>query len=134
MRKLIALLAFCCWASVLGAQSDTKVTGKKAQAPEVFVQAAVEERPTFVSGPTLVYPDVLRQAGVQGRVIVQAIIDTMGRAEPGSVTIVDSPNPGFNESARNYILGSLFRPGRVQGHAVRVLINVPMDYSIRPQH
>jgi len=49
------------------------------------------------------------------------------------VKIIESPNEGFNEPARNYILGALFRAARVHGRAVRVLVNVPIDYSIRPK-
>jgi len=155
MRKLLVVLAFCCSASLLAAQSqipDTthkKVKGNKVGSPprtadtftvwlkpgsdQVYRASGVEVLPAFLSGPTLAYPDLLRQAGVQGRVIVQAIIDTMGRAEPGSVKIIASPNEGFNESARNYILGALFRAARIHGRAVRVLVNLPIDYSIRPK-
>src|SRR5216684_5749790 len=49
---------------------------------EVFVEDAVDEKPEVLSGPQIAYPDLLRQAGIQGRVVVQAIIDTSGRAEP----------------------------------------------------
>lgn len=98
---------------------------------QVFVESVVDERPEILSGPSLVYPDLLRQAGIQGRVLVQAIIDTMGRAEPQSVKIIQSPNPGFDQSARDYMLRALFRPARVHGRAVRVLVNIPIDYSIR---
>lgn len=98
---------------------------------QVFMESVVEERPEVLSGPSLVYPDLLRQAGVQGRVLVQAIIDTSGRAEPPSVKIIQSPNPGFDQSAKNYVLRALFRPARVHGRAVRVLVNLPIDFKIK---
>ena len=41
--------------------------------------------------------------------LVQAIIDTSGRAEPPSVKIIQSPNPGFDQPAKNYVLRALFR-------------------------
>ena len=96
----------------------------------VFLESVVEERPELLSGPQLQYPDLLRQAGIQGRVLVQAIIDTSGRAEPASVKVVQSPNPAFDQSAKNYVLRALFRPARVHGRAVRVLINQPIDFKI----
>lgn len=98
---------------------------------QVFMESVVEERPEVLSGPLLVYPDLLRQAGVQGRVIVQAIIDTSGRAEPPSVKIIQSPNPGFDQPAKQYVLRALFRPARVHGRAVRVLVNLPIDFKIK---
>ena len=98
---------------------------------EVFMEAIVEEKPAVLSGPTLQYPELLRQAQIQGRVRVQAIIDTLGRAEPPSVKVLQSPNPGFDQSAKSYVTKALFRPARVHGRAVRVLLQVPVDFKLR---
>jgi protein TonB len=81
-----------------------------------------------------VYPELLKEAGIQGRVVVQAVIDTLGRAVPTSVKILQSPNPGFDRSAGNYVLNALLRPARVHGRAVRVLINIPIDFRITSAH
>jgi TonB family protein len=105
-------------------------TGIVPSSDQVFLESVVEERPEILSGPQLQYPDLLRQAGIEGRAIVQAIIDTSGRAEPSSVKVVQSPNPGFDQSAKQYVLRALFRPARVHGRAVRVLINQPIDFKI----
>ena len=105
-------------------------TGIVPSSDQVYMEAVVEERPELLSGPQPVYPDLLRQAGVQGRVIIQAIIDTTGRAEPASVKVIQSPNPGFDQPARQAVLRALFRPARVHGRAVRVLVNIPYDFKI----
>ncbi len=52
------------------------------------------------------------------------------RAEPSSIEIATSPNPGFDGPAREWILKALFRPARVHGRAVRVHITQPLDYSV----
>jgi len=106
-------------------------TGIVPSSNQVYMESVVEERPEVLSGPQLQYPDLLRQAAIQGRVLVQAIIDTSGRAEPQSVKVIQSPNPGFDQSAKNYVLRALFRPARVHGRAVRVLINLPIDFKIK---
>jgi len=105
-------------------------TGVVPTGNDVFMESIVEEKPVVLSAPPPLYPDLLRQAGIQGRVMVQAVIDTTGRAEPGSVKIVLSPNPGFDQPARQYMLKALFRPARVHGRAVRVLIALPIDFRI----
>lgn len=97
---------------------------------EVLREDMVDERPEVVSRPPLDYPPILRHAGLQGRVIVQAVIDTLGRAEPASLKIIERPSPGFEQSARDYVLHTVFRPARVKGRAVRVLIRIPIDYKI----
>jgi TonB family protein len=91
----------------------------------------VQEKPERLAGPVPVYPPLLSQAGIEGVVMVQAIIDTMGRVEPNSLKIVQTANPGFNESAKQTVLKSLFRPARVYGKAVRVLIQIPINYNLK---
>src|SRR5213595_2572539 len=106
-------------------------TGLVPTGNEVFMEAIVEEKPAVLSGPTLQFPELLRQGQIQGRVLVQAIIDTLGRAEPPSVKVLQSPNPGFDQSAKSYVAKALFRPARVHGRAVRVLIQIPIDFRLK---
>ncbi len=106
-------------------------TGITPTGNEVFMEAVVEEKPAVLSGPTLQYPQLLAQAQIQGRVLVEAIVDTLGRAEPNSVKVKQSANPGFDQPAKNYVLKCLFRPARVHGRAVRVLVQLPIDFRIK---
>src|SRR2546422_766646 len=104
--------------------------GDGRAADQVYSEAAVDEPAAIVSAPPLEYPPALQQAGLQGRVTVQAVIDTLGRAEPASLKVIARPNTAFDQSARAYVLHAVFRPARVKGRAVRVLIKVPVDYRI----
>lgn len=97
----------------------------------VYAEAVVEERPALLSAPPPPYPDMLKRAGIQGRVLLSAIVDTTGRVEPNSIQIVKSPNPGFDVPARSWVLQALFRPARLHGQAVRVHVTLPIDYSIK---
>ena len=90
----------------------------------------VDERPMLLAGPTPRYPAALRRAGVAGRVVLEVVVDTLGRVEPRSVSIVASPDPGFAVSARDYVLRALFRPARVHGRPVRVLVRLPIDFAL----
>src|SRR6266516_3684323 len=45
-------------------------TGIVPTGNEVFMEAIVEEKPSVLSGPQPQYPELLRQAGIQGRVMV----------------------------------------------------------------
>lgn len=105
-------------------------TGIVPTGDQVLSLDVVQEKPERLAGPLPVYPPLLQQAGIEGVVTVQAIVDTMGRVEPNSIRIIQTPNPGFNESAKQMVLKSLFRPARVYGKAVRVLIQIPVNYKI----
>lgn len=93
---------------------------------------AVEEPPVLLAGPSLAYPEGLRRAGISGRAIVQAVIDTLGRVEPASV-VVESALAVLEAPARTYVLGALFRPGRASGRAVRVLVRLPIAFTLAPR-
>src|SRR5437016_3454981 len=97
---------------------------------EVYAEALVEERPELLSAPPPIYPQLLKQAGIQGRVILHAIVDTTGRVEPASVRIIKSPSPAFDQPTKDWVLKALFRPARLHGRCVRVFINLPVDYSL----
>ena len=109
-----------------GLASGVEPTGN-----QVYLESVVEEKPEVLSGPAPQYPELLRQAGIAGRVVVEAIIDSTGRAEPSSIKVVTSPHPGFEQPAKNYIRSALFRPARVHGRAVRVLVRLPINFTIR---
>jgi TonB family protein len=106
-------------------------TDIKIDPGQAFIEAVVDEKPERVKDPPLEYPDLLRQAGIEGSVIIEVIIDTTGHAEPGSLRVVQSTNKAFEMSARDAVLKSVYRPGRVRGQAVRVLVQVPISFTIR---
>ncbi len=109
-----------------------RANGIVVSGSEVYAEALVEERPALLSAPPPEYPALLKQAGIQGRVILRAVIDTSGRVEPASVRIMKSPNPAFDQPTKDWVLKALFRPARLHGRGVRVFINLPVDYSLTP--
>ncbi len=106
-------------------------TDVKVDPGQAFVEALVDEKPSLMSQLLPDYPDLLRQAGIEGNVVIEVIIDTTGHAEPASLRVVNSTNKAFEIAARDAVLKSLYRPGRVRGQAVRVLVQVPINFSIR---
>jgi periplasmic protein TonB len=95
----------------------------------IWPAAVVEEPPVLLAGRAPSYPDALRAAGIAGRVVVQAVIDTLGRAEPG-LTVIESAHTGFEAAALEYVRRAVFRAARVQGRPVRVLIRLPVDFRL----
>ena len=93
--------------------------------------ALVEAPPVLLAGPVPAYPDLLRQAGVHGRVVLEAVVDAAGHVEPGSVVVVASAHPAFVAPAQQALLASLFRPARMGGVAVRVRVRLAIDFVLR---
>jgi TonB family protein len=90
-----------------------------------------EEHAEVLTGPLPGYPDLLRQAGVQGRLVLEAVVDTTGRVLSLSISVVSATNPGFVAPARQALLATLFRPARIGGKAVRMLVRIPYEFAIR---
>ena len=114
----------------LGAAGDARGDrGVDGPADAPWNATAVDDPPGLLAGPPLVYPEALRRTGIVGTVVVEVVIDSLGRAEPGSL-VLQSSHAGFEAAARAYVLGALFRPGRTHGRAVRVLVRLPVDFRL----
>src|SRR5262245_38071997 len=99
---------------------------------QVFATFEVDQPPQRLSAPPLDrdYPALLRQAGITGRVVLQAVIATTGKAEPASIEVMQSTYPGFNDAAKRWLSEALFRPARKGGQAVRVLVRQVIDFTL----
>ena len=76
------------------------------------------------------YPDMLRQAGVEGEVLAQFVVDTTGKAEAGSLKILKSSHDLFTESVRTALPQMRFVPADVGGKKVKQLVQEPFSFSM----
>jgi len=102
-----------------------------ADAASAYLESIVDERPERLRTPALDYPELLRQAGTEGVVLIEVIVDSAGVPEPAGLRIVRSDHRAFEAPARRAVLRSVFRPGRVRGRPVRVLVQIPVSFAIR---
>jgi len=102
-------------------------------AQQTFLEAVVDVKPAILFLPSPEYPVQLRVKGVGGRVLVQCIVDTMGIVEPNSVKILQTPDTAFSRATIEALLQARFTPARVKGKAVRVLVDVPIDFNVKPK-
>ncbi|HXF96723.1 MAG TPA: energy transducer TonB [Gemmatimonadales bacterium] len=89
-----------------------------------------DERPELLAAPPLSYPEHLRRLGIEGRVVMEVVVDTLGRVEPESVRIFQAGDPGFADAVRRVLAEARFRPARVQGRPVRVLVRIPFEFRL----
>src|SRR3989442_10166517 len=96
---------------------------------EVYAEGLVEERPALLSAPPPIYPALLKQAGIQGRLILPAVIDTTGRVEPPSGRILTSPHPPFHQPTKDSGPKAPFRPAPLPWPGAPVLLKLRGRYS-----
>ncbi|HEX6749316.1 MAG TPA: energy transducer TonB [Longimicrobium sp.] len=78
-----------------------------------------------------VYPPALRDSKITGTTTVELIIDRQGNVEPGSVSILDSTHPAFEDAARRAVEKFRFTPAQVDGRSVAVIIALPIRWSLQ---
>jgi protein TonB len=75
------------------------------------------------------YPSALRDAGIQGRVVAEFVVDTLGRAEMDGLKL-DATHPLLGESVRAVLSRYRFTPGEAGGGKVRTRVQLPFDFAL----
>lgn len=100
----------------------------------------VEQKPTFNGGDAngfakwvnsrLVYPEVAKENGVEGRVTLQFTIGKDGRLQ--DVKVLNSPDESLAQEAVRVVSSSpKWEPGRQRDRAVKVSYTFPVIYRLR---
>ena len=107
---------------------------------EVIYVLNVEEKPTFNGGDAneftkwvnsrLVYPEMAKENGVEGRVTLQFTIGKDGRL--GDVKVLNTPDKTLADEAVRVVSSSpKWTPGRQRDRAVKVSYVFPVIYRLR---
>jgi protein TonB len=104
---------------------------EEEEEPEIFVM--VEQMPELIGGIAELqrhvrYPEIARRAGIEGRVVVQFIIDEQGNVVDPQV--VRSLGGGTDEAAIEAIKQVRFTPGMQRGRPVKVRYTIPVQFRL----
>jgi periplasmic protein TonB len=108
------------------------VNGEEPATAEFLKKA--EEMPEPVGGiaaiqSKLLYPEIAKRAGIEGRVFILAFIDEYGNVVNTKVVKgVDSG--GLNEAAEDAVRNTKFTPAKNQGIPVKVQVTVPIEFKL----
>ena len=94
-------------------------------APEFFI--AVEHEPQLVWMQPPEYPEIARDAGIEGSVLVRALVGADGAVE--RVLLLQGVI-GLDEAALEAAMTAVFRPALQQGRPVPVWVVIPIDFSL----
>jgi protein TonB len=98
------------------------------QLPQFGEYVYVEELPEAVSTVRPVYPDIAREAGVDGLVTVQALVGKDGKVKD---TRVVKSIPMLDDAAVNAVKQYVFKPALSNNKPVAVWVAVPIRFSLQ---
>lgn len=103
-----------------------------SEEPEIFI--VVEEMPEMIGGTARLmelvrYPELARQAGLEGLVVVQVIVEPDGSVS--NPNVIRSAGELLDRAAVDAVRQLRFKPGRQRGQAVRVSYAVPVRFRLR---
>ncbi|HYD52553.1 MAG TPA: energy transducer TonB [Gemmatimonadaceae bacterium] len=75
------------------------------------------------------HPDALRKAGVGGVVECEFVVGPDGKVEDSSIEIIAASPPALGSAAKAALTQIQFRPGKVNGQAVRVKVALPLEFK-----
>lgn len=140
MKKLFIALMLIGVAATACAQSDAKATTKANDATaeeEVFL--IVEQEAEFPGGldalskylsANLTYPQEARDANVEGKVIVQFVIEKNGKVS--NIKVLRDIGSGCGEEAVRVIKGMpRWKPGQQRGKPVRCQFTLPVNFQLQ---
>jgi TonB family protein len=95
---------------------------------KVYREAAVDVVPERLSCPMPTYPPAQLAAGTEGNVLVRFITEQDGYVLREFIEVVRSTHEDFVNPAVGMIARCRFRPGRVEGEPVRVMVEMPIIF------
>ena len=105
---------------------------EKEEEPEIFL--IVEQYPEMIGGTAALYkdiqyPEIARKAGVEGRVFLQFVVDEQGNVQ--DVVVTRGIRAGIDEEAIRAISKMQFTPGKQRGKAVKVRMQMSINFKLR---
>lgn len=119
---LMSLLLLVSLATHAGAQS-----AQGQRLPEFGEYVYTEELPEKTEGVAPLYPQLAREAGVEGTVMVQALIDASGRVVD---TRIVKSIPMLDAAAMDCVRKWRFKPARSNGQPIAVWVGCPVRFSL----
>ena len=112
-------------------QKDPMDLGQMIDAQKIFSADNVDERATVLDAGSLAaaYPPELITQRLSGSVLLQFVVDTTGRVEPETISVVSSTHALFSASASLAVRNASYHPAMKAGKPVRQVILQPFEFT-----
>ena len=105
----------------------------QAQTERNDVYKVVDNPPELIGGldglaERIVYPEAAKEAGLEGTVFVQFVVDERGDVQDARV--IRGSSPELEAEALRVVRTAEFRPGMHQGEPAKVMFALPIKFQL----
>jgi periplasmic protein TonB len=101
----------------------------QGNADQAFLEFQVERAVRVRQAAKATYPEKLRNAGLEGEVLVQFVVNESGVAQMHTFKILKTNDPAFSEAVRRAVSNSSFYPAELDGKKVKQLVQQPYRFQ-----
>ncbi len=76
------------------------------------------------------YPSMLESSRVEGEVLAQFVVDTLGKAEMNTFKVLQSTNDLFTSAVKNVLSQWKFYPAEAGGRKVKQIVQLPFKFNV----
>jgi protein TonB len=95
-----------------------------------YMEFQVEKPVQKIGGEAPEYPQSLKDAGIEGQVLAQFVVNESGRYEPGTLKILQSSNSAFAAAVKDALPRMKFSAAQIGGRKVQQLVQMPFLFHI----
>jgi len=129
----ISVTIVACSEQIVGTESQSVDERLNNAAQDADTYVVVEDMPELVGGlqsiqANLVYPELAMKAGIEGRVIIQFVVDEEGEVQ--NPVVVRGIGSGLDAAALSAVESAKFVPGKQRGVPVKVKMSLPVTFKL----
>ena len=119
---------------VAGGKANGVVGGVPTNSDQPYFEFQVEKPALPREGnPNPKYPSMLENSRVEGEVLAQFVVDTLGKADMGTFKVLSASNELFASSLKSTLPSWKFYPAEAGGHKVKQIVQLPLKF-VAPTH
>ncbi|MGH7664768.1 MAG: TonB family protein [Gemmatimonadaceae bacterium] len=119
---------------VEGGVASGVVGGEGPVTDQPYFEFQVEKPAILAPGqglPSSAYPDILRNARVEGTVLAQFVVGTNGRADMSTFKVLKSDHDLFTRAVKRHLPDMRFLPAETGGRKVKMWVQQPFTFNLQ---
>lgn len=128
---MCALLVGLLIIPVVGFAQDASASAAPRPTGPAYFEFQVTNTVRPLSGKAPAYPPELLEAHIDGRVLVQFVVDASGAPEMQTFKVLMTSNPLFSGAVRDAVASMRFVPATLDGRPVRQVVQQPFTFAMQ---